>query len=77
MLASLFRGANGRVSPRDFLARRLAAYKLPRTILALAALPRVPHDKIDYQAPRALIADEGYALATSKLGKPSAQLMSP
>ena len=42
---------------RAFLAERLASYKLPRTILVLAALPRGSHDKIDYQALRALFAD--------------------
>jgi len=42
---------------RAFLAEHLAAYKLPRTILVRAALPRSSHDKIDYQALRALFAD--------------------
>jgi acyl-coenzyme A synthetase/AMP-(fatty) acid ligase len=42
---------------RAFLAERLASYKLPRTILVLATLPRGSHDKIDYQALRALFAD--------------------
>ena len=46
---------------RAFLAERLAAYKLPRTILVLAALPRGSHDKVDYQALRALFADEAQA----------------
>jgi acyl-coenzyme A synthetase/AMP-(fatty) acid ligase len=44
-------------SARAFLAERLATYKLPRTILVLATLPRGSHDKIDYQALRALFAD--------------------
>jgi acyl-coenzyme A synthetase/AMP-(fatty) acid ligase len=44
---------------RAFLAERLAAYKLPRTILVLASLPRASHDKIDYQALRALLANPG------------------
>jgi acyl-coenzyme A synthetase/AMP-(fatty) acid ligase len=43
---------------RTFLAERLATYKLPRTILLLATLPRGSHDKIDYQALRSLVADE-------------------
>jgi acyl-coenzyme A synthetase/AMP-(fatty) acid ligase len=43
---------------RAFLAERLASYKLPRTILVLAALPRGSHDKIDYQALRALFVDQ-------------------
>jgi acyl-coenzyme A synthetase/AMP-(fatty) acid ligase len=42
---------------RAFLAERLASYKLPRTILVLAALPRGSHEKIDYQALRALFAN--------------------
>jgi acyl-coenzyme A synthetase/AMP-(fatty) acid ligase len=42
---------------RAFLAERLAAYKLPRTILMLAALPRGSHDKTDYQALHVLFAD--------------------
>jgi acyl-coenzyme A synthetase/AMP-(fatty) acid ligase len=42
---------------RAFLAERLAIYKLPRTILVLPALPRASHDKIDYQALRAMFAD--------------------
>jgi acyl-coenzyme A synthetase/AMP-(fatty) acid ligase len=40
---------------RAFLGERLAAYKLPRTILTLAQLPRGSHEKIDYQALRALV----------------------
>ncbi len=46
---------------RAFLVERLATYKLPRTILVLAALPRGSHDKVDYQALRALFADEAQA----------------
>jgi acyl-coenzyme A synthetase/AMP-(fatty) acid ligase len=42
---------------RAFLAERLTAYKLPRTIVVCTALPRASHDKIDYQALRALFAD--------------------
>ena len=42
---------------RAFLAERLATYKLPRTILVRSALPRGSHDKIDYQALRALFAE--------------------
>ena len=46
------------VTARAFLAERLAVYKLPRTILVRAALPRGSHDKIDYQALRALVVNE-------------------
>jgi acyl-CoA synthetase (AMP-forming)/AMP-acid ligase II len=46
------------VTARAFLAERLAVYKLPRTILVRAALPRGSHDKIDYQALRALFVNE-------------------
>jgi acyl-coenzyme A synthetase/AMP-(fatty) acid ligase len=48
----------GEAAARAFLAERLAGYKLPRTILVLATLPRGSHDKIDYQALRALLAQE-------------------
>ena len=41
---------------RAFLSERLATYKLPRTILVLPVLPRGSHDKIDYQALRAMLA---------------------
>jgi len=41
---------------RAFLAERLASYKLPRSIFILPALPRGSHDKVDYQALRALVA---------------------
>jgi acyl-coenzyme A synthetase/AMP-(fatty) acid ligase len=41
---------------RAFLAESLAAYKLPRSILMLPALPKGSHDKIDYRALRALFA---------------------
>ena len=50
---------------RAFLAQRLATYKLPRTILVLPALPRGSHDKIDYQALRAMFAD-GEPLRTGR-----------
>lgn len=40
---------------RAFLAERLAAYKLPRTVLMLAQLPRGSHEKVDYRALRALV----------------------
>jgi acyl-coenzyme A synthetase/AMP-(fatty) acid ligase len=40
---------------RAFLAERLATYKLPRTVLMLAQLPRGSHDKVDYRALRALL----------------------
>jgi fatty-acyl-CoA synthase len=43
------------VAVRAFLAERLASYKLPRSILVLAALPRGSHDKVDYPALRALL----------------------
>jgi malonyl-CoA/methylmalonyl-CoA synthetase len=46
---------------RAFLAERLAIYKLPRTILVLPALPRASHDKTDYQALRAMVAEESPA----------------
>jgi acyl-coenzyme A synthetase/AMP-(fatty) acid ligase len=42
---------------RACLAEHLASYKLPRSILVLARLPRGSHDKIDYPALRALFAD--------------------
>ncbi len=41
---------------RAFLAERLASYKLPRSIVVLAALPRSSHDKVDYAALRAMFA---------------------
>jgi acyl-coenzyme A synthetase/AMP-(fatty) acid ligase len=44
------------VTVRAFLAERLASYKLPRSILVLAALPHGSHDKIDYAALRAMCA---------------------
>jgi acyl-coenzyme A synthetase/AMP-(fatty) acid ligase len=44
------------IAVRAFLAERLASYKLPRSLLLLPALPRASHDKIDYQALRALLA---------------------
>ena len=43
------------VAVRTFLAERLASFKLPRSILMLAALPKSSHDKVDYQALRALV----------------------
>ena len=43
------------IAVRAFLAERLASHKLPRTILFLTALPRGSHDKIDYQALRAMV----------------------
>jgi acyl-coenzyme A synthetase/AMP-(fatty) acid ligase len=43
---------------RAFLGERLAAFKLPRTILLLATLPRGSHDKVDYRALRVLVAGE-------------------
>jgi acyl-coenzyme A synthetase/AMP-(fatty) acid ligase len=46
------------VAVRAFLAERLATYKLPRSLLFRAALPKGSHDKIDYQALRALLASE-------------------
>jgi acyl-coenzyme A synthetase/AMP-(fatty) acid ligase len=42
---------------RAFLAERLASFKLPRSILLLARLPRGSHDKIDYPALRVLFAE--------------------
>jgi acyl-coenzyme A synthetase/AMP-(fatty) acid ligase len=42
---------------RAFLAERLAAYKLPRSILMLPALPKGSHDKVDYRALRTLVAE--------------------
>ena len=44
---------------RAFLAERLASYKLPRSILVLARLPRGSHDKVDRAALRAIFADGG------------------
>jgi acyl-coenzyme A synthetase/AMP-(fatty) acid ligase len=43
------------VAVRRFLAERLASYKVPRTILFVPALPRGSHDKVDYQALRAMV----------------------
>jgi acyl-coenzyme A synthetase/AMP-(fatty) acid ligase len=42
---------------RSFLVERLASYKLPRSIAVLARLPHGSHDKIDYRALRAEIAE--------------------
>ena len=43
---------------RAFLSERLATYKLPRSILVLAQMPRGSHDKIDYKALRTLVAPQ-------------------
>ena len=43
---------------RAFLAERLAAYKLPRSMVILERLPRGSHEKIDYQALRALVTTQ-------------------
>jgi acyl-CoA synthetase (AMP-forming)/AMP-acid ligase II len=45
------------IAIRSFLADRLASYKLPRSISVLARLPHGSHDKIDYRALRAEIAE--------------------
>jgi acyl-coenzyme A synthetase/AMP-(fatty) acid ligase len=45
------------VAVRAFLAERLATYKLPRSISILACLPHGSHDKIDYKALQAQVAD--------------------
>jgi len=42
---------------RAFLAERLASYKLPRSISVLAQLPHGSHDKVDYGALRAEVAE--------------------
>jgi acyl-coenzyme A synthetase/AMP-(fatty) acid ligase len=52
---------------RAFLAARLASYKLPRSILMLARLPRGSHDKVDYPALRALFAEAESAPSSNEV----------